>query len=263
MASNIYTFVDFNSVLTEVAAGQLNFVGTWSNALTYYRFDVVTYGNTQFVCTQQNKGQTPPLTLQFNSFWSVLAFTSVGTSSGTGGTGGGVTSINGATGDITLEAGANITIIQNGQEFTISSSGTNSGGFVPSWVMSWIGQTFNIAVAGTNTANQALALATTGTNIADSALTLAVAGTNAADQAYLLAQLAYNLAIRGTYVAANLIDSIVTDTGASDTVFDAIVTDSSGNVVVNSSGNVVADETGKIASVVINSAGNVVAKIIP
>jgi hypothetical protein len=281
MASNIYTFVDATGTLTEVAASQLNFVGAYSPLVTYYRFDVVTSGLANFVCLTQNTAQPPPISRQFDSFWSVLAFTSVGTSSGGGG-GGGVTSLNGLNGAVTLVAGANIGITQSGNNLIISASGTGGGGSggtgsTPEWVMDWIGQTYNLATAGTTAANEAdswardaFSIAVAGTNAANAvavtageALNTAWTGTTSADQAYLLAQLAYNLAIRGTHVADNLIDSIVTDTGASNSVFDAIVTDLSGNVVVNSSGNVVSDETGKIGSVVIDSNGNVVARIIP
>lgn len=185
MADNIYTFVDANGVLTEVAAPQLNFVGAYSPLITYYRFDVVTSGLANFVCLTQNLAQPPPLSRQFNSFWSILAFTSVGTSSGGGGGGGG---------------------------------GGGSSGTVPGWVMSWIGQTYNLAVAGTEAANSA-------DSWARDAFSIAVNGTNAANQAYTLAQQAYTIAIAGTNTANNLIDSIVTDLA--------------GNVVVNSNGNVV------------------------
>jgi len=109
------------------------------------------------------------------------------------------------------------------QALDMAWAGTNLphsvAGTVPKWVMDWLGQTYNIAVAGTNAANdawdyagQAWTLAVAGTNTAETASTnaasanttavqafnIAVAGTNAANQSYSLATSALNTAWNGT-----------------------------------------------------------------
>ena len=68
--------------------------------------------------------------------------------------------------------------------------GGGSGSFPP-WVMEWIGHTYNIAVAGTNAANQV-------NTVAFQAYNIAVAGTNAANLAYSLATTALQTAWVGT-----------------------------------------------------------------
>lgn len=80
---NIYTFVDYNGFLAEVADSDLNFVtGDWSPTAHYRRYDVVNYGYTIYVCTVENVGIEPPDIRQFNSNWSIIAFTSTGTGTG-------------------------------------------------------------------------------------------------------------------------------------------------------------------------------------
>jgi len=60
-------------------------------------------------------------------------------------------------------------------------------GTVPGWVMDWLGQTYNLSVAGTNAANSA-------DSWGRDAFSLAVVGTNAAAAAQLTATTALNLA---------------------------------------------------------------------
>lgn len=78
---NIYTFVDYTGFLSEVFESDLNFAGTWRSSANYYRYDVVQYGYSRYICTVANSNNPPPDDLQFNSYWSIIVFTSTGTSS--------------------------------------------------------------------------------------------------------------------------------------------------------------------------------------
>lgn len=77
--SNIYTFVDYTGFLAEVRESDLNFAGDWVSTSNYYRYDVVTYNFARWICTVANSNSPPPVDLQFNSSWSIIAFTSTGT----------------------------------------------------------------------------------------------------------------------------------------------------------------------------------------
>lgn len=85
------------------------------------------------------------------------------------------------------------------------TGGGGGSGTVPTWVMEWIGHTYNLAVYGTSAANTAQAMATAAQldaysawQYAGQAWGIAVAGTNAANQAYSLAMQALEMAWTGT-----------------------------------------------------------------
>ena len=180
--ANIYTYVDFTGFLSEVAETDLNFAGTWRSTANYYRYDVVTYGSARYVCTTANTDNAPPTNLQFNTYWSIIAFTSTGTgSSGTGSSGVDYTPMIQDVYSLAYRA------------YSIALTGTDlpSPGAIDPWVMDWVGQTYNIAVAGTDAADQAW-------GYAGQAFDIAVAGTDAANQAYSLALQALQAAWVGT-----------------------------------------------------------------
>ncbi|MGV0949344.1 MAG: hypothetical protein ACOYB3_01640 [Azonexus sp.] len=186
---NIYTFVDYTGFLSEVFESDLNFAGTWRSTANYYRYDVVTYGPSRYVCTVANTNVAPPSELQFSANWSIIAFTSTGT---------------GSSGTITPTpgGGASVEMVEDVyslayRAYTIALTGTDlpTPGAVDSWVMKWIGHTYNIARAGTNAANSA-------DMWARDAFHIAVSGTNAANSAWGYAGQAWNIAVAGTNAAA-------------------------------------------------------------
>lgn len=203
--SNIYTYVDYTGFLSEVFESSLNFAGDWRSTAHYYRFDVVTYGAARYVCTTANINSTPPFDLQFNQFWSIIAFTSTGTgSSGTntggGGGGGGV--------DNTQMVQDVYSLAYRAYNIALTGTTLPTPGSVAPWVLQWIGHTYNIARAGTDAAHSAdmwgrdaFSIAVNGTNAANAAnsyagqaWTIAVAGTTAASVAQSSADAAYSLA---------------------------------------------------------------------
>lgn len=184
---NIYTYVDYNGFLAEVAESDLNFVsGYWQSTAHYYRYDVVNYGYSLYVCTVANVGVSPPDETQFNSNWSIIAFTSTGTgSSGTGSSGG-----------ASLEMVDQVYSLAY-RAYNIALTGTDlpTPGALDPWVLQWLGHTYNIARAGTNAANSA-------DSWARDAFGIAVAGTNAANSAWGYAGQAWTIAVAGTNAAA-------------------------------------------------------------
>ena len=175
---NIYTFVDTTGLLSEVFESDLNFSGNWRSSSNYYRYDVVDYGVARYVCTTANTNTAPPVDLQFTAYWSLISFTSTGTSS-----------------DVDNAQAIQDVYSLAYRAYNIALTGTD----LPApesldWVSQWLGHTYSIAVAGTNAADMAW-------NYAGEAWTIAVAGTNAADQAYSLAQTALNTAWAGTSAA--------------------------------------------------------------
>lgn len=211
---NIYTYVDSLGFLREISETQLNFAGNWLSTITYNVNDVVIHNLARYICTGSNAGQEPPKTLQFDAFWSVLAFTSTGTGSSNSGTNSG--------------SGASVQMVEDVyslayRAYTVALTGTDlpvpGAGSVPAWFTQWVGHTYNIAVAGTTAAHSsdrwgrdAFGLAVTGTNSANQAYSLALhaletawAGTNSSNfPAWVMPWIGqtYNLARSGTNAAA-------------------------------------------------------------
>lgn len=175
---NIYTFVDYTGYLKEIVESDLNYTGAWRSSANYYRYDVVTYSYATYVCTVANTNAEPPTLYQFDNSWSILSFTSTGTSS---------------TGTISQSDTSALYSLAY-HAYLIAIAGTNS------------------ASAAYNVARLALDTAWVGTNtgggsadtysLARLALNTAWAGTSAASAAYSVARTALDTSWTGTFNAA-------------------------------------------------------------
>lgn len=192
--SNIYTYVDSTGFLVEVFESDLNFAGGWSPAADYYRNDVVDYNFTRYICIAPHSNSPPPFDLQFNGYWSIIAFTSTG----------------------------------SGFSGTFSDAAIAELAGLPGRLT----EVYNIAVAGTDAAAQAYSIAVLALNTAWAGTDVAQAAQQAADSAYALALYALHTAWAGTASGTGSGSSF--DVNTILTTLDGnVVVNSSGNVVTS------------------------------